>query len=153
METVLLSLLVHSLPPWSSRDMPIYLPYGSPKVCLCLFTTVIVVIWEKKIVSLHMCKTDLPHYQTSPSSPIIFVPMCVSDMKIPEFKGFECCLFNGNLWAKYPLKLLPARPMHHKGDSILITYHIANLQVQSLSDISISYIAKPFVFYLAWFLH
>ena len=44
METVLLSLLVHSLPPWSSRDIPIYLPYGSPKVCRCLFTTVIVVI-------------------------------------------------------------------------------------------------------------
>ena len=44
METVLLSLLVHSLPPWSSRDIPIYLPYGSPKVSLCLFTTVIVVI-------------------------------------------------------------------------------------------------------------
>ncbi|XP_066026825.1 protein fuzzy homolog isoform X3 [Pocillopora verrucosa] len=32
METVLLSLLVYSLPPWSSRDIPIYLPYGSPKI-------------------------------------------------------------------------------------------------------------------------
>ncbi|EDO47721.1 predicted protein [Nematostella vectensis] len=32
METVLLSLLVHSLPPCSSRDVLVYLPYGSPKV-------------------------------------------------------------------------------------------------------------------------
>ncbi|XP_022780586.1 protein fuzzy homolog isoform X3 [Stylophora pistillata] len=32
LETVLLSLLVHSLPPWSSRDIPVYLPYGSPKI-------------------------------------------------------------------------------------------------------------------------
>ena len=32
MEKVLLSFLVHSLPPCSSRDIPVYLPYGSPKV-------------------------------------------------------------------------------------------------------------------------
>lgn len=32
METVLLSFLVRSLPPCCSRDIPIYLPYGSPKV-------------------------------------------------------------------------------------------------------------------------
>ena len=32
METVLLSFLVRSLPPCSSRDIPVYLPYGSPKV-------------------------------------------------------------------------------------------------------------------------
>ncbi|KAJ7381983.1 hypothetical protein OS493_037862 [Desmophyllum pertusum] len=32
METVLLSFLVRSLPPCSSRDIPVYLPYGSPKL-------------------------------------------------------------------------------------------------------------------------
>jgi len=32
METVLLSFLVRSLPPCASRDIPVYLPYGSPKV-------------------------------------------------------------------------------------------------------------------------
>ena len=37
-ETVLLSLLVHSLPPCSSRDVPVYLPYGSPRVCLTIWS-------------------------------------------------------------------------------------------------------------------
>lgn len=32
LETVLLSFLVRALPPCSSRDIPVYLPYGSPKV-------------------------------------------------------------------------------------------------------------------------
>lgn len=37
METVLLSFLVRSLPPCTSCDIPVYLPYGSPKVqCMCL---------------------------------------------------------------------------------------------------------------------
>ncbi|KAK2569127.1 Protein fuzzy-like protein [Acropora cervicornis] len=31
LETVLLSFLVRALPPCSSRDIPVYLPYGSPK--------------------------------------------------------------------------------------------------------------------------
>ena len=43
-ETVLLSFLVRSLPPCSSRDIPVYLPYGSPKVCSSIQSCLLIIL-------------------------------------------------------------------------------------------------------------
>ena len=55
---MLLSFLVRSLPPCSSRDIPVYLPYGSPKVMINKLS-LIALFYEVVSVTEILNKNDL----------------------------------------------------------------------------------------------
>lgn len=69
-EVILLVWLVRTLPPHTSRDLPVYLPHGSPRVSKQID-------WEgSRVFQFSLSISFIPFFSLTGSSPIPDLPAC-----------------------------------------------------------------------------